>query len=417
MDLTVQLRRAGILLALAATSAAIFVERPGRARAEAASAVATNSPMMHGLEAWAGGRLEEADHWLRNAWLVDPARHTAAQRLRELHDARGFRLATDEDAITLTQQQLGRGFRRSETKHFVILSNCNSAWTRNKASILERTRHEFFRFAKHLGLPVIPHERKLLCVLINDHEQYQSFAREHDHLSAGWIAGHYSIDSNRVVFYNDLTSPAFAAALHTLDGYDDLAQQERGRADRAPTRDQAQSLMRHAGELEREARARREDLGDQADRFATAKTIHEAVHLLSFNTGVQAPSRAYPLWLSEGLASSFETDDPSRAFGPLYPSETRENTFRRLRDEHALIPWGDLLTLREPPPSGDQHVEAIYAQSLVLFSHLARFHSDALGAYLLNATNHAPDPGEDNVARFERFFGPLDNIAREIKRF
>lgn len=417
MNLSRQLRRACILLAVAATTAAVFQHRPASARAGSA---ATNAPSAidMGLSAWRSGRLHEADHWLRVAWLTEPSRHTAARRLRELHETRGFRLGADEIAVQDTLSRLGPGFRRYETRHFVVLSDCEPSWTRTRANILERTRHEFMGFAEQLGLPVMPHERKLLCVLINDHDAYRSFARENDHLDAEWIAGHYSIDANRVAFYNDATSPAFARAFEELRGVGERADDARRRALEAGTREASLAMAASADEIERQVRERRSDLDEQARDFATSKTIHEAVHLLSFNTGVQVPSRAYPLWLSEGLASSFETDEPGQAFGPRFPSPLREDTFRRLLREDRLVPWGELIAMVEPP-TGDR-VEAVYAQSHVLFSFLARYERDRLASYLLRLgsdAHDAPDAPLAHARLFEESFGPIDELSERLRRF
>lgn len=420
MEGTKQLRRAAILLALCATTAAIFRARPQSTHGATINASNAPSALALAEEARAGGRLQEADYWLRTAWLVEPSRHTAARQLEDLHNSRGFRLSVDEIALDATADLLGPGFRRYETSHFVILSDCEPGWTRAKASVLERTRQEFYKFARRLGLPVIPHERKLLCVLINDYEQYRRFAREHDHLDASWIAGHYAIDANRIVFYNDMTGPAFSRALAELDRLDSQATQVASAADDAGTRNAALMMRQNASDARRQIDARRRDLADQASRFATAKTVHEAIHLLSFNTGLQVPSRTYPLWLSEGLASSFETDDPSRAFGPQFPSPAREETFRRLLREDRLVPWQDLIAMITPPAQDDERVEAVYAQSHVLFSYLARFERDRLASYLLRLasdTHEPPRTPEQQARLFVQIFGPLDRITERLERF
>ncbi len=421
MEVTRQIRRAAILLALCATTAAVFRAHPQTSHgATVINASNTPSALALAEEARSAGRLREADSWLRTAWLVEPSRHVAARMLEDLHNARGFRLSVDEIALDATADLLGPGFRRYETSHFVILSDCEPGWTRAKASVLERTRQEFYKFAKRLGLPVIPHERKLLCVLINDYEQYRRFAREHDHLDASWIAGHYAIDANRIVFYNDLTGPAFSRALEELDRLDSQATQVASAANEAHTRNAALMLRQNASDARRQIDARRRDLADQASRFATAKTVHEAVHLLSFNSGLQVPSRAYPLWLSEGLASSFETDDPSRAFGPRFPSPAREETFRRLLREDRLVPWRDLIAMITPPAQDDERVEAVYAQSHVLFSYLARFERERLASYLLRLasdTHEPPRTPAQQAALFVQIFGPPERIAERLERF
>src|SRR6185369_951492 len=108
-------------------------------------------------------------------WADPDSRRQAAAALSQLHRSPGFSLEVDEAAVTLTRRALGGGFRRFDTPHFVVLSDCSSDWTQSRGDLLERARSQFFRVAERMGVPATPHRVRLLCVLFNDHGRYQAF--------------------------------------------------------------------------------------------------------------------------------------------------------------------------------------------------------------------------------------------------
>jgi hypothetical protein len=217
---------------------------------------------------------------------------------------------------------------------------------------------------------------------------------------ADWSAGYYSTRANRVVFYNDDSSPALREAMAKLDDYQRRVRQ---------LRDQAISLVRSgraadarrrreaADELERQVTAERSRLRAEAEQFAVAKTIHEAVHLLSFNSGVQLPSRQYPLWLSEGLACVFEAPTTQIAFGPRHPSPGREAQIRSLYREGRDLPMQRVLKAAEAPQDARAATDALYAQSFALVEYLFAERPEALVEIMLELADQ-PEGALDAAA-------------------
>jgi len=363
--------------------------------------------------------LRTADLHYRSAWDVEATRARAADALRSLHEQPGFVLRADEEAVSATQTLLGEGFRRTETDHFVILSDASREWTRHKASLLERAHHQYFRFVDRLEFPAYPPRTKLLCVLFQDHAMYQAFAKTHDGVAAPWIAGYYAGLSNRIVFYDDQTGPAFRKAFEQLDGYErdvvDLRRQARGLGD---VHGEAASLRARADHLTRRVATERARLVEEAARAAEAKTIHEAIHLLAFNTGLQSRAHQYPFWLTEGLAVAFETDRPSAAFGPDRPTESREREFERILREGDLIDLEALVAMNAPIVADADGVDALYSHSFALFAHLFRTSRRDVVGYLLDI--HAEPPGKidpaRHVAMFRQRFGDPGAVERRWMR-
>jgi len=379
--------------------------------------------MEAGAQAAARGDLAGADDAYRQAWRDATTRVRAAAALQDLHRTPGFRLPTDEGAVERTARLLGPGFRRSETAHFVVLSDCPEDWTQGRARVLERTRDQFFRVAARMSAPVYPHRAKLLCVLFAQRDDYAAFARAQDGMDAGWIAGYYATLSNRIVFYNDSTSPGFAAAGQKLADADAQVRLLRDRAldaERDGRSSGAAQLRGRAEDLERQVRRERARLGRAASDSSTSKATHEATHLLAFNTGLQLPDREYPFWVSEGLATSFETDRADAAFGPDRGGGRgdRRQRFEELRDDGKLIPLADLVGRCEAPREDAERADAMYAESFVLFSWLFARDPGAVGAFLSELGQGQPArlSPERAVALFAAHFGDPAQVEQRLTR-
>jgi hypothetical protein len=355
----------------------------------------------------------EADESFRVAWGYAQTRQRAVVGLEHLHATPGFVLPAEEPAVEDNQRLLGAGFVRSETDHFVLLSDCDAEWTAARGRLLERTRQQFFRTAARLNIPAIPHEHKLLVVLFDDQGRYQHFARVHDGLESSWVAGYYSTRGNRAVFFNDASSPAFGGVLAGLKAGSSPRGVSLAQADAEAPSDRMHPA---AGDTEAQAQRERLRIQGQAAEFSTAKTIHEAVHLLSFNTGMQSPSRDYPFWLSEGMATSFETGSPDAGFGPDRENQRRETVFNRLRREGRLLPLRQLVTLTEVPDGKLSMAEPMYAQSYTLFTYLFRNEPVALAAFIQDLTGERPGAltPERQLEIFVSRFGDPERIERQM---
>lgn len=396
---------------------------PGGDRLQRAGAAETDTTSFDaGMIASSQGLLTDADILLRKAWTNPARRNDAATALWNLHKKNDFKLPVDEDMIRELQQQLGAGFFRYETKHFVILSDCNTQWTRAKSSLLERTRHQFYRVARKLKMPAVPHEKKLLCILFDEHDRYLDFAHMNDGLIAPWVAGYYATRSNRVVFFNDTTSPTFSDAFEKLKAYEQDVFETRAKARQARNKrqdDLADRLWATAEDLDRQISRERNKLNRQASEFSTSKTIHEAIHLLAFNSGIQSPNHDYPFWLSEGLAATFETTTPDNPFGPDIETPNRQEKFHRLCDKNELLVLERLVTLTEVPDNDAELAEVMYNQSYALVTYLFKHERDALARYM-STINDLPAgrmSSSEHLSLFKEYFGDLAIIEHRLERW
>lgn len=360
-----------------------------------------------------------ADEQLRAAWRDPTLRVEAARLLHELHARRDFRLPIEEGQVQLTIEAIGPKFRRYETEHFVVLSDCSPAWTRSKLSLLERARHQFFRFAKTVEVDAVPHKHKLLCVMFSSYEAYRRFAKTHDGLDAPWAGGYYAVATNRMVIYDDADSPTVRDAMAEITAYESTLRQIRERGFSAQRRGdaaRARALEAQARDLAKSMQDAKRDIEAHATTASIDKAVHEAAHMLAYNTQVQSRYRAYPFWLTEGLAASFEPQDLNKPFGPEFPRASRVESFLEISGEGRLIPWDALVGMRAGPMGDVRQGEALYAQSAMLFSTLYRTRRDELSAYLvalrdLPGGNFSP---AIHIDLFTRHFGRIDGIERRI---
>ncbi|MHC4709810.1 MAG: DUF1570 domain-containing protein [Planctomycetota bacterium] len=285
---------------------------------------------------------------------------SAYAALRTLLGARAERkLASRSDVYRRTRKLLPDRFAEYETRRFVVLCDGKPGWSRQQGQLLERTYHQFQRYTRRIGIEPEPLRYKLVCVLFQEYDDYRQFAKAHDDVTAEWISGYYSPKHDRIVFYNIETNPEYAWARPANDRGSDAAV-ARGR------------------------------LNEDYEAAAIATTIHEAIHQLTFHTKVQSAQIQNPLWISEGLATAFETDKPNVAFGPDREYPMRREQFERLLDDGEMIPLRELVAYTEMPNNQDDTIAAVYHESYALVTWLSRFRSTELRKYLESLRQERP---------------------------
>jgi hypothetical protein len=366
------------------------------------------------------GLIDEADELYRLALDHDPLNDRAFSALTELSMRRGPQRLSEayEDAREL----LPARFVVHETPAFIVLSDVDARWTRTQIRRLERTRHQFRRFAGRLGLRAQPQRCKLVCVFFSDRDEYQQFAREHDDVADPWIAGYYAPVNDRIVFYRGEANPSVVEARRKLDEMQaeiDAIGEEASRASVLGNHEQAVALREQRRKSQAHVNRERDRVDAFAEQVNVATTTHEAAHQLLFHCRVQSPHAQYPIWISEGLATAFETDDPDKPFGPDRDFAPRREAFEELLADDDLIPLRRLVSWANVPSSRQRVVHAVYHQSYALVTWMSRFRKDELRRFfelMLVEDVHEPD-GDRYVELFESAFGDLDRLERAWLRY
>lgn len=366
----------------------------------------------------ADANLDEADALYRELLRLDPFNAEAFAALEAVSAARP--LPRDSWAYQQARTALPRGgakFVEHETRRFIVISDAGAAWTQQQAEHLERAWHQFHRFAKRLNLQTLPLRHKLVCILFDRREDYQRFAMEQDGVADLWIAGYYSPRFDRIVFYNVESDPAMTRARSKLDAMQDqvakLARDAR-RAANEGNRTQADWLRQNLARYEQHLHREMNRVDNHARTVSIATTVHEAIHQIAFHTRVQSPHVQYPLWISEGLATAFETGAPNEAFGPDQDFAPRRDAFLKLLSEDAVIPLRELIAMTSLAGATDATVTAVYHQGYALVSWMSRFRRGPLQNYLNSmllepAGNVA---SERHVELFRAAFGDIAQLER-----
>ncbi|UCD74015.1 MAG: DUF1570 domain-containing protein [Phycisphaerales bacterium] len=358
---------------------------------------------------------EQADQIYRQILTIRPQHDEAHAALLAHAEARP--LPTESQAYTSARDLLPDQFAEHETRRFVVLSDARTNAARNQAERLERTWHQFHRFARRIGLKPLPLRHRLVCILFASRDDYQLFGRTHDEVTDPWIAGYYSPRYDRVVFYDIESNPSLTRArikLRQMRARMDRLGNDLDRAEQFGRDEQATSLRHSLIRYQRHLASEQQRVDEFASSADIATTIHEATHQLMFHTGVQSPQLQYPIWICEGLATSFETDSPDEAFGPDHEYAPRRRPFQQVLADDALIELPRLVTITDLTGSRDEQVKTVYHQSYALVTWMSRFRRTELRNYLVLMLKEPPGRPEPqrHLELFEEAFGDVRILQR-----
>ena len=156
--------------------------------------------------------------------------------------------------------------------------------------------------------------------------------------------------------------------------------------------------------------------GPLVQRANTVSLMHEAMHQLTYNTGLLERNAIIPLAINEGLGTYAETRRPDGRV-PI----GRPNTFRLLvlaqglRERIPLIPANDLFAARGLPGNPDA-AQQFYAQCWLLVYTLMGNprRVPQFRKYLEGLKGPKHDPVADPVRQAEAEFGDLAKLERDM---
>lgn len=292
---------------------------------------------------------------------------------------------SDLEFSQLLLGETGEEFVVTQTEHYLIIANSSEDYAEFCGKLLEKVYSEYTKLMQQLEVPVQFPEQLLPVLIFASTAEFQAHAkRMHPEVSFDETPGFYSIRENQVLL-QDLT------------------------------RDR--SLKTSA--------AIRKKLSEQPLQVATI--VHEAVHQLAFNSGVQVRLADNPVWFSEGLALCFEQTTPRTALlwtRPNLVNARHQPEFVRLAaSSQAFIPFEELIQ-QDSFFQQSETVAAAYAESWGLTTWLIRERPKQLAAWIARLRQLKPlqpfTPA-DRAAMFVETIGStpaqaaLDVIA-EVKK-
>jgi hypothetical protein len=295
---------------------------------------------------------------------------------------------TSEEIYAKFKLQVADGFKVHKTAHYVIIFNTNEAyaqWVGEMYEGLYRKFHNFWRSKKiELDEPRFP----LVAIVFNTKEAYLAYSERDIGDTAKALIGYYNMQTNRMISF-DLTGVAGIAG--------------GGRLNSAQLINQA--------------------FAQPGAERTLATNVHEAVHQLSFNTGLQVRLADSPLWFSEGMAMFFETPDTNSPRGGATVGKINPHNWRLFANYLPKRPADSLTTLiaddsrlQNPATASDA-----YSESWALTYFLLKVKSKQYVAYLEDLKKLAPlvdTPPRDRIALFKRHFGDdLQELDKEFISF
>lgn len=323
----------------------------------------------------------------REVFKIDPESR-AAYDLLLIYD-REVPIPLNSAAAEALKKDLSGRFRQEfniwATAHFMIVYDTPNSFTRERGAYLEKAYQSFtFWFNMKRLRPELLKER-LPVVLFKQRAHYLQYAKQVDGDELAWTAGYYSQRTNRATFYDDSTGDM---AEQANDKVDEAKIRVRNltiaieNARRSGNNQTAMQLSRERDSLNRSIQLFQNRVGNSINKINTLKTVHEAIHQLAFNTGIQKRLVDYPMWLAEGIACSFEADDSRGARGPGTINPYRLFVLRKIASDSGLLSWDQVIV--GPGRNVEENaIEKYYAQSWLLFHYLYKFHRAELEEILV----------------------------------
>lgn len=288
-------------------------------------------------------------------------------------------------------QDLGRqvlaslpaGFDLLVTKHYVVCFNTSRDYAKWCAALFERLHDAFGTYWSRAGLEVKAPQRPLVVVIFADRRSYEAHAAADLGAAAGSVVGYYNLLNNQVTTFDLTGSDTLAAA--------------RGR---------------------QPGRVGLEILTSPAASGMVATIVHEATHQLAFNGGMHQRLAPVPLWVSEGVATYFETPDLENVRG-----WRGIGAVNRPRLDHFLATYRPgmikaIVTDDAPFRQVDSALDA-YAAAWALTHHLIQTKKQAFVAYQRTLAAKRPlteDSAETRLREFTAAFGDPADIEQAVHK-
>jgi len=277
--------------------------------------------------------------------------------------------------------ELPAGFDLLITKHYLICFDTSRDYARWCGGIFERLHDAFGNYWTRAGLEVTDPARPLVVVIFADRRAYETHAAVDLGAAADRVAGYYNLLSNRITTYDLTGSDALAAARGRRPGATGMA-----------------------------------ILSSPAAAGLVSTLVHEATHQLAFNGGLHQRLAPVPLWVSEGIATFFETPDLTSPRGWRGVGEVNPPRLERfLAGQHrGLIET--IVRDDEGFRNADTALDC-YAAAWAVTHHLARTRKREFAGYLKVLAAKRPlaeDSPAERLADFRAAFGEPADLEEAV---
>lgn len=302
-------------------------------------------------------------------------------------DSKPFQLYGKDELSEKLLEEMPDGFRVHQTANYLICYNTSQTYAEWCGALYERLFRGFYSFWKNQGLKLNEPAAPLVALVFADKATYVKYANGEMGARAADTIGFYSFTTNRVTMY-DLTG-----------------------VDRLPVQGRRPQSAAHINLILSQPKASR----------TVATIVHEATHQLAFNCGLQLRLADIPMWLSEGIATYFETPDLDSSKG--WRTVGKVSSHHQYIFRKSLGKRGDdsLTKLLQDDKRflGTEGVGEAYAEAWALNYFLIQKYRKEYLEYLQLLSQKEPyrfDTPEGRLTQFRRFFGDLKSLDTEFVR-
>lgn len=278
-------------------------------------------------------------------------------------------------------------YRMMKARNYAIVYNTTPTFANWVKSLYLRLNVGFKNYWKNQGVNLVESDVPLCVIIFKSKKEFDDYAVATLGSVQGSALAYYNIKSNQVVMY-DLTGTA----------------QYSGRG-RVTSSQQINAIFQRP----------------EAEPMI-ATIIHEAVHQISFNSGLQKRFAPCPFWLNEGMAMYFEVPDLKSKRGWNAIGQVNNMRLRQLK----TMLSGDQSNFFDAIIRGDQkfrepeQILNSYAEAWALTYFLMKRKRKELNAYLreLNSSQLLSEPSEkQRIELFEKHFGQVAEVKAECFQF
>lgn len=317
---------------------------------------------------------------------ADGALHRLPASMIRSHrsDSQKLQMLNAEQLAAGLLNELPPDFRIHHSKNYVVAYNTTRTYAEWTSSLLERLQRAFIAYWKKQGCAVKPPEQPLMVLVFSDQSAYAAYSKKDLGAAVGNVIGYYNLETNRIMMYDLTGMQAFGDSRGSLHDITHLLSQP-----------EAEPLV--------------------------ATIVHEATHQISFNCGLQKRLVANPYWMSEGLATYFETPDlgSSRSWSGIGKlNYSRWDLFRQNYDAGKNVPLKRMVVDDKLFQTPETAVDS-YAQAWAWNYFLIRWRPKQYAAYLKTIAAKPlliEDSPEKRVQEFQQHFGDLDQLEAEFYR-
>ncbi len=305
---------------------------------------------------------------------------------------------------------------KSETKNYIILSDASPTDITTVGSLLEATFKKYLDVCNTLGWQLKPLRHKLVAVVFRDQQDYKEFATKNDKLDKLWAVGYYMPQADRLVLYKSENGDDIKRAMNQIRAQGREVQKAEHSQQAAGNALQSNPNLANT---KKQLLAEQDRIHDFAKGSFVSTVVHEAAHQLFFHTDVQRSGASCPLWLAEGLATNFETEQTDIEFGYKVDNWRRRESFKLAYEKDNLIPL-QIFLLQERFTNGSDANEAMgyfYAQAYALTNWLLRERPTEVKLYLESLRDGSFAVAQDRQKNFEAIFGPVARLERNWVRY